>query len=878
MRAIRLQTEYLTRPLGLGITKPRFYWNCEGGAVQTAYQIIARRSGEKVWDSGKVASASMTHICYGGKPLQSRDRIDWQVRLWDENDHPGEWSGSWFEMGLLKKEDWSAKWMTGDYRPRKNVRYPVDYFQKTFPVKGTVARARLYITACGLYKTRLNGRRVGKYCLTPGCTDYRKRLQYQTYDVTDFLAAHNTLEIRLADGWYRGSVGCYGMTNVFGRESKIFCQMEIIYADGSRNTIISDDGWSWSNDGPCRFADLKDGEIYDAGRKPSYRGSARLTKAPEDMILAAADNVCPTEQEHFPAKLIITPAGKKVLDFGQNLAGFLSFTVHGEKGQQIKLRLGEMLDEKGEFTQKNIQSVKPVREVGKLGEVFLAVGMGGKLPGEKQMTPKQEILFTCSGGIDHYKTAFAVAGFRYALIETEIEVDPQAFEAIAVYSDMEQTGSFRCSNGKVNQLFHNTLWSMKGNFLDVPTDCPTRERLGWTGDAQIFFETGAYLMNTAPFFRKWLRDVKDGQKKDGSLSAVVPYNGLSLMYDNTGASVGWADAVVLVPYRYWKRYGDRRILRENYQTMRKLAMFMIQNTGHKNKKAARANPYNKYVYEKGFHLGEWLEPEEFQEKITAGHRALHTEEATAYLHYTMSCMAEIARELQQQEDEKLFAEYADGAVKAYDYLFLKSATIDTDRQAKLVRPLALGLLSGAKKSNVEKRLKQAVERGAYCVGTGFLSTPFILPVLTGAGYTETAYKMLENEQAPGWLAEINAGATTIWEEWEGRVSRNHYSPGAVCQWLFETVAGIRPDGENHFKIAPVPGGTLTYAEAGYQSIYGKIESRWTRTEDGVRYTITVPANTTAEVIFPDGDRCVIAAGCHEFERKQPGGMRMSSFL
>ena len=241
-------------------------------------------------------------------------------------------------------------------------------------------------------------------------------------------------------------------------------------------------------------------------------------------------------------------------------------------------------------------------------------------------------------------------------------------------------------------------------------------------------------------------------------------------------------------------------------------------------------------------------------------------------------MAEIARELQQQEDEKLFAEYADGAVKAYDYLFLKSATIDTDRQAKLVRPLALGLLSGAKKSNVEKRLKQAVEKGAYCVGTGFLSTPFILPVLTGAGYTETAYKMLENEQAPGWLAEINAGATTIWEEWEGRVSRNHYSPGAVCQWLFETVAGIRPDGENHFKIAPVPGGTLTYAEAGYQSIYGKIESRWTRTEDGVRYTIIVPANTTAEVIFPDGDRCVIAAGCHEFERKQPGGMRMSSFL
>lgn len=884
MKAVHLQTEYLTTPLGIGMTKPRFYWNCEDGMTQTAYQLIAKKEDEIVWDSGVVESSAMAHIPYGGKTLSSRDHIVWSVRLKDEKGEWGEFAESWFEVGLLKPEDWTARWITGNYEPKKNVRYPVDCFRKEFRLRNCgnlkkagesmqesgqksfpVYRARLYITACGLYEARLNGQRIGDYRLAPGCTDYRKRLQYQTYDVTGMIAEVNTLTVQLADGWYRGSVGCYGMTNVFGRESKLLCQLEIIYADGSRDIVTSDESWEWSNDGPCRFADLKDGEIYNAGMVPAYSGRAKTAAAPKGIVPAASDNVAPTEHEHFTARLLITPSGKKVLDFGQNIAGFVAFTVQGKRGQQIRLRMGEILDEKGEFTQSNIQAVKPVKEVGKLGEVFLVTGMGEKLPGEKQPTPKQEILFTCSGSEDFYKTEFAVFGFRYALIDTDVAFAPERFEAIAVYSDLEQTGSFWCSNQKVNQLFRNTLWSMKGNFLDIPTDCPTRERLGWTGDAQVFFDTGAYLMNTAPFFRKWMRDVQDGQTKEGKSSAVVPYNGLAIMYDNTGASVGWADAVVLVPYRYWKRYGDTEILRENYETMRKYAMYMISRTGHKDKKAAKTNPYNKYIYEKGFHLGEWLEPEEFQEKIAAGHAALHTEEATAYLHYTMDCMAEIAHVLEKEEDEKLFVEYADGAARAYDYLFLQSGTIDTDRQAKLVRPLGLGLLSGEKKASVQKRLLKAVEKRQYCIGTGFLSTPFVLPVLTEAGFVEAAYKMLENEQAPGWLAEVNAGATTIWEDWEGNVSHNHYSPGAVCQWLFDTVAGIRVEGENYFSITPVPGGSLTEARAQYRSIYGTVRVCWKKQENSsVTYEIVIPANTTATLFLADGTRKELEPGSYVF--------------
>lgn len=667
------------------------------------------------------------------------------MTLWDENDTPGEPSVSWFELGLLASTDWTAKWTSGNYTPKKNRRYPVDCFRKSFPAKGRVVRARLYASACGLYALTLNGKRVGDCVLAPGSTDYRKRLQYQTYDVTELITSENVLEAQLADGWYRGSVGCFGQTNVFGRRTKLLCQLELTYSDGHRETIGTDGSWDWCNDGPIRFADLKDGEIVNATCKPTYSGKA--TEVTEHLIPVASDNVQPKEQEVFTASLIITPSGKKILDFGQNIAGFIAFRIRGKENQRVKLTMGEMLDENGEFTQKNMVSYKPVKEFGRTAEIMLMTGMGEKIPGEKQRTPMQEVVFFCSGGEDSYKTQFVVFGFRYALVETDVPFDPADFKAIAVYSDLEQTGSFACSNEKINKLVQNTVWSMKGNFLDVPTDCPTRERLGWTGDAQVFFDTGAYLMNIAPFFRKFMRDMADNQMKSGKISAVMPYNGLPMLYDNTGGSVGWGDCAVLLPYRYWKRYGDRSFLEKFYPVMRGFAEFMIANTGHKSKKAAKETTYNKYVYEKGMHLGEWLEPEEFQDKIAAGHSALHTEEATAYLHYTMRHMVEAAQALGKTADAARYAEYAEGAKKAYNHLFLKNGALDTDRQAKLVRPLALGLASDdeAVRKALEARLVQAVERREYRIATGFLSTPFVLGTLTKAGRVDLAYKMLENE-------------------------------------------------------------------------------------------------------------------------------------
>ena len=859
MKAIRLRTEYLSEPLGLGIETPRFYWNCEGGKTQTAYQIICKSGGEIIWNSEKVLSDSMTHIPYGGRPLCSRERVYWSVKLWDENGEGGEIATSWLEMGLLSKDDWKANWITGDYKPRKEYRQSVDCFRKQFKLQKAVASARLYASARGLYDVHINGIRVEDFILAPGMTDYRKRIQYQTYDVTALLQQSNTVQLRLADGWYRGSSAAYGATCVYGVQTSVVAQLEVTYTDGSRVTICTDDTWAWSNDGPIRFADLKDGEVYNALMQPSYSGNAKLAEAPKAPLIAP-NNVPVREQERLHAKLLTAKDGKRILDFGQNIAGYLEFTVQGRAGQFFRLFCGEILDADGHVDLSNIQESVSAKRYDNMA--MLMKLMTGKATGVPTLTPLQEIRFTCSGGVDQYKTCFAVFGFRYVQIEGDVEFDN--IEAIAVYSDMDETGTFVCSNALVNKLYQNTLWSMKGNFLDLPTDCPTRERLGWTGDAQVFFDTGAYLMDTSAFFRKWIQDMEDAQYKDGLLPAVLPYQGVEMMYKTTGQSVGWADAVYLIPYRYYKRFGDRVLLENCYPMMKRYADYLLAHLGMKDKKEIQANPFNEFTYEKGMHLGEWLEPEEFQERISAGKQPKHPEEATAYLHLAMKTMAEIAGVLGKTAEKVTYEKYAEGSKKAYDHLFVKTGTLDTNRQAKIVRPLALGLLDGEEKIHAQNRLVKAVADCGYHVGTGFLSTPFLLGVLTEAGETEVAYKMLENTEKPGWLYEVIQGATTVWETWEGNLSRNHYSPGAVCQWLFDTVAGIQVMGENRFRITPVPGGTLTCAKASYRSIFGEVESSWEKREGKVIFTVTIPANTTARLKLPNGDSWILSSGTHTY--------------
>jgi len=854
MKAIRLRVEYLKNPIGIDFIKPRLSWNCEGGVTQRAYRIVATdENGTVLWDSGKIESAQMVHISWGGKALDSRTIVKWKVCLWDEEDVQSEWSDeAHFELGLLHEIDWKAKWITGNYKVNKNEHYPVDCFRKQFVVDKTVKKARVYATACGVYESCLNGEKNGEFVLAPGITDYNKRIQYQTIDVTKQIKqGENAWTVMLADGWYRGAAGAWGIRNQYGTETKFYGQLEITYEDGTIDVIASDATWEWSNDGPLRMADNKDGEVVEAYRMPFYAGRAKLTT--HSVVPTASNNVENRENENFKPNLITSPSGKKILDFGQNFAGYISFSVNAKKGDRIILRFGEMLTAEGEFTQRNFQLVS-----------------------KKKTTPLQCVDYTCKEGWNEYKTRFSIFGFQYVEVETDLEVKAEDFTGIAVYSAFEQTGWFDSSNPLLNQLVHATMWSTKSNSADLPTDCPTRERHGWTGDAQIFFKTASYLVDYAPFAKKYLRDVYDWQKANGRLPQIAPPGGVDFYMWVMNGSVGWSDVGIIIPYQFRQIFGDKAILEEYYDRMKSYAHFMQARCGKWGGPYAKAlkvkGPYKRYLVNCGQSYGEWSEPVDVCKFQWYDFAAPHPEVSTAYTSYMMSLMEKIALELGKAGDVPNYSQYKEGCKRAYQELVqTKEFDLDTDRQAQLVRPLALNLLNEEQTEFAKKRLIKAMENYGWRLGTGFLSTPFILNILADIDI-EAAYKLLENEEIPGWLSMPKAGATTIWESWEGpnaggagEGSLNHYSKGAVCQWLFETMCGIQVAGENEFVIAPKPGGHFMHAKAAYNSVYGKVSCGWKKQEDGTyAYEVSVPSNTTAKVMLPDGRKEICNAGTYEY--------------
>lgn len=849
MKAINLKCEYLINPIGIDIQNPRLMWNCDGGIKQTAYRIVAKSDEKTVWDSGKVNSSSM-YAEYPHK-LKSRERIIWSVTLWNEDDREGEPSETaHFETGLLAASDFTAKWISGNYRVNKKKRYPVDCFRKQFAAQN-IAKARLYITACGLYEAKINGQRVGNFILAPGHTDYTKRIQLQTYDVAKLLRnGENDITVELADGWYRGSCGAWGLKNQYGTQTKLYAQLEITDKTGKVTIVGTDKTWAWSDDGKIRFADNKDGEVVEAWRVPSYSGFAKETKCA--VMPVSSNNVPVTEHERFTVKQVITtPGGAKVLNFGQNIAGYISFAVTAKRGQKIKLRFGEMFDENGEFTQKNFQCANKKRT---------------------KVTPLQQIEYFCKDGLNEYKTKFAIFGFQYVLIESDAEWKKEDFTAIAVYSDMEETLSFDSSNELLNKLVEATRWSAKNNHADVPTDCPTRERHGWTGDAQIFCNTASYLFNFAPFARKYVSDMVDGQRKNGKFRQITPKGGVDFYMDFMDGSAGWSDAGVLIPYRIYKRYGDKKILESSYAAMKKYADFKIKTLGKWYPTAIRTGidrKYKKYISNYGQSYGEWAEPTEVHITGFKDFACPHPEETTAYIVYMLQTMAEIAEVLGKTDDKKRFSEYAEKAKIGYNKLLeCPKFSLDTDRQAKLVRPLYMNLLNEEQSKFAENRLLAALDNYDWRLGTGFLSTPFILYVLEKID-VEYAYKLLENEQMPGWLFMPKMHANTIWESWEGTeaqggiASLDHYSKGAVCEWLFGDMCGIKVSGENEFTIAPKAGGKFTFAGCEYQSVYGKVSCGWERQNGKTTYKIVIPANTTAKLILPSGEK-TLTAGEYEF--------------
>ena len=844
MKAVRLRTEYLYDPLGIDIEKPRLMWNCTDGITQSAYEIIITKGNES-FSIGKTESSRMYHDLKEME-LNARDHVTWKIRLWDENGTAGEWSeGADFEMGLLRQEDWKAKWISGNYKAKRTIEYPVDCFRKEFSLSD-VAKARLYITSCGIYHVQINGREITDDVLTPGATDFNKRAQYQTYDVTRYLEkGNNNITVEVAGGWYKSYLISDASSAKGNINAKLLLQLEVFDREGNIIQICSDRSWLWSNDGPWTFANNKAGESVDASKKPSY--SAYAKEVHFKTVLACSNNVPMRKNERFKGNLLITPSGKKVIDFSQNIAGFLSFDINASQGQKLTIYFGELL-ENGEFTQRNINPDKSLR------------------------SRFQKLEYVCKEGENHYCSRFAIYGFQYILIETDLDIQAEDFTAIAVYSDMESTYSFDSDNDLLNGFVKASEWSAKNNSADVPTDCPTRERVGWTGDAQIFVNSASYLFDYAAFGRKYIEDLKDAQYKNGSYTQCAPRCAMNRFMKVLDSSAGWADAGVLMPYRLWKKYNDDRFIADNYASMKKYGDYLIRKCGKKALNLKRPNidrSLQKYLMMAGMSYGEWLEPTELVEFNIKEIGTPHVEESTAYAAYIFEILKEIAYYLGNKNDAERFKQYAKGCMKAYQALIkTPQYSLNTDRQAKLVRPLYMHLLNDEDTDYAQKRLIEALDHFKWRVVTGFLSTPFILPVLQNIDI-EYAYKLLENEMIPGWLAMIKEGANTIWEKWEGTTEENpesldHYSKGAVCEWIFAEMLGIHVEGNNHFLISPLPGGNFKRAGGSYQSIYGTVCCEWRIEDDTVHYSVTIPDNTTATVLIGN-ERYEIQAGKYDFD-------------
>ena len=711
------------------------------------------------------------------------------------------------------------------------------YFRKKFtaPQSGAVT---LRLSALGCYKAWLNGIELDSQVFLPGRTSYGYRVQVQQYDISSkIVSGENILAVRLVKGWYRKPGGLY-------------CEMTL-----GGQTVSEVGGWKYSADGPLGFHDMQLGELYDARKEADWialnyddSGWETPVEFSYDGDLITHEGERMLEQEQFTPQVLLTPDGATVLDFGQNIAGYMEFTVTGKAGTTVKMLYGETLDESGNFTQKNLN-----------------FGVN-----KKTGNPSQTIQYTLKDGIQTYKPQASIHGFQYVKLENwPEEAKAEHFTAIAVYSDLKQTGSFSCSNEKVNQLVRNIRWSTKGNFLDIPTDCPQRERAGWTGDIMVYSIPATYQMDTYRFLKKWLKDVMLEQREDGRIRNIVPDGGLPPFMDG---AAGWADAIVKLPWVLYQFYGDKNILEMAYPAMQKHVAFMEKRSQKRKPwNAGKGRHWNDLI-DTGFHWGEWLEPgSSLPVGALKGFTVPDVEVASAYYAWSAGKLAEIAAILGKTDDARHYAQLSDRVKSAYRKEFLPDGKVNSKRQCRYVRPVALDLAEEQDKAAIVRELNDAVIANQHRIGTGFLSTPHICNVLSDFGYVETAYRLLENEEQPGWLYEVNRGATTMWENWYGKDERgkptnslNHYSPGAIIGWLYSRSAGIQPlePGFKKILIAPVVGGSFTYVKCRYESAVGLIRSDWERQGEQVHLSIEVPR--PAQVRLPDGTIQEVEAGQHEF--------------
>lgn len=841
-------TENQKNPLGVDV-QPRFSWQLvsdKRNVMQTAYEINVSDSQNgvakgTVWRSGKVNSDQSQYVEYKGSPLQSGKKYFWQVRVWDNSGKPSAWSEvSFWQMGLLNASDWKAKWIQQGFA-EDTVTKPSPYFRKSFSTSKKIASATAFITSLGLYEAYINAKRVGDAYLTPGWTSYNKRLQYQVYDVTNLIATgNNAIGIALGSGWYRGFIGFSGQKNFYGKELALLAQIEIQYTDGSKETIVTDESWK-SSTGSIVSSEIYHGETIDARKEKAGWNTSSFNDADWQGVkikssgtppLIATYNEPIRKKETFKVvKSITTPKGEKVFDFGQNLVGWVQVKVSGKAGDKITLYHAEVLDKEGNFYTENLRPAKQRNE-------YLLKGSGEEF----------------------FEPHFTFQGFRYIKIEDYPgEINPENFTAVALYSDMQPTGSFTSSNPLINQLQHNIQWGQRGNFLDVPTDCPQRdERLGWTGDAQAFARTATFNFDVHNFMAKWLKDVEADQV-DGSVPFVVP----NVLGKGAAGSAGWADAATIIPWNMYLAYGDKRILEDQYNSMKAWVGFMERNSTN-------------YLWNKGFHFGDWLFYRPFDDNDG---RSAVTDKyliAQCFFAHSTELVIKTATVLGKQDDvtkySTLLKNIKDAFMKEY---MTANGRLVSSTQTAYVLALNFDMLPENLRAYAAEKLVENIKSYGNHLTTGFLGTPYLCHVLTRFGYNDVAYTLLLQETYPSWLYPVKMGATTIWERWDGikpdgtfqtpgMNSFNHYAYGAIGDWIYRVATGIDTDesapGYKSIVIKPHLDNRLTLASSEYKTGYGVVKSAWKTTDQTITLDVEVPTNTTATVYVPSGSSDLITEG------------------
>lgn len=834
-----LTCEYRVNPIGLDTTQPRFTWQLESDlkhTIQSAYHIQVSRvensfePSRLVWDSGHIQSEQSVLVVYEGQELLARNRYFYRVKVWDQSGLQSPWSDTAFwEMGQLSPNDWSAKWITPDAASIDPDAEEAFYLRKTFTARKGIRKATIYATSLGIYELELNGSRVGDWEFTPGWTSYRHRLQVQTYEVTSLLqqGENHTLGAVLANGWYKGNLAWKNQRNIFGDVRALFLQLHIEYMDGTSEITISDDSWRASL-GPVRMSELYHGETYDANLELSgwsmstYQDdkwcSVTVLDHSKDILVMQENEPSRITQHLKPITVIETPFGETVLDFGQNMVGKVHMRLELPVGTRLQLLHAEVLDQEGNFYIGNLRHAK------------------------------QTVTYVCKGGgEEQYEPHFSFQGFRYVKVvgwPKEVAFDAERFTGHVIHTDMSASGIFECSHPLLNKLQQNIVWGQRGNFLDVPTDCPQRdERLGWTGDAQVFIRTAAFNYEVALFFTKWLRDLEADQHENGGVPFVIP----DVLGPTDHSSSAWGDAAVICPWTIYQVYGDKRVLEQQYDSMKAWITYM------------RSQGENEYLWNTGFHFGDWLGLDAKEGSyIGATPRDLI---ATCFYAYSTSLFVKAAEVLGHSEDVAKYSELYERIVEAFTQEFLTpTGRLAAHTQTAHVLPLMFGLVKGSTRDRLAKTLAEYVVEQKNHLTTGFVGTPYLCHVLSENGYHDLAVSLVQQEDYPSWLYSIHKGATTIWEHWDGikpdgsfwsddMNSYNHYAYGSIGDWLYRVVAGLDSDdqqpGYKRIHFRPRPDSGLEYARASLHSSYGKMRSEWKKEADGrVVYEFQLPPNTT----------------------------------